>query len=130
VIAGTHAITGAASLTTTTKIGVKSGTTGAAYVPAETPAQAVEFPEAADAFAALEKGDVDAVVIDIPIIADYIKTHPGTIMLAGGPLTEEAYAIAVSKDRPEIVSLLDDAVAKLRADGTYQILFQKWFGMP
>jgi ABC-type amino acid transport substrate-binding protein len=90
----------------------------------------VEFSEADDAFAALEKGEVDAVIVDIPIIADHIKSHPGSIMLTGGPITEEAYAIAVSKDRPEVVALLDDALVKLRANGTYQILFQKWFGTP
>jgi|GEM_PF-410636 len=130
VVAGTKAITGVASLTSITKIGVKAETTGAAYVPAETPAQAVAFPDAKDAFAALEKGEVDAVIIDIPIIAEYIKSNPGSIMLAGGPITEEAYAIAVDKDRPAVLVLLNDALAELRANGAYQTLIQKWFGTP
>jgi ABC-type amino acid transport substrate-binding protein len=130
VMAGTHGITGTASLTAATKVGVKSGTTGAAFVPAETPAKVVEYPEAADAFAALQKGEIDAVIIDIPIIADYIKSNPGRIMLAGGPITEEEYAIAVNKDRPAVLALLNNALDKLRADGTYQTVVQKWFGTP
>ena len=74
---------------------------------------------------------MDAVVVDIPVIAEYIKAHPeAAIKLTGGPVTEEAYGIAVSKAKPELVQLLNAALAQVRADGTYDRIFQKWFAAP
>lgn len=125
------ALTGLDALTAETTVAVKEGTTGAAFVEAETPAQAVAFPEAAPAIEALVNGEVDAVVVDIPVIVNYIKEHPTAgIKLAGGPITEESYAIAVSKEKPDVLALLNETLAKLRENGVYDAIFQKWFGSP
>jgi polar amino acid transport system substrate-binding protein len=124
-------LTGTASLTAEVTVGVKSGTTGARFVAENTSAQAAIFPEADPALQALADGQVDAVVVDIPVIAEYIKTHPDAgLKLAGGPVTEEAYGIAVSKARPELLKLLNEALAQVQADGTYDRIFQKWFAAP
>jgi len=42
--------------------------------------------------------------------------------------TGEQYAIVVSKDNPALTKALNEAIAKLKADGTYDQLTQKWFG--
>jgi polar amino acid transport system substrate-binding protein len=124
-------ITGTATLSAETIIGVKTGTTGAAFVAAETPAQAVEFPEAEPALNALSDGEVDAVVLDVPVIVNFIKTYPDAgIKLAGRPITEEEYGIAVTKAKPEVLALLNQALAQIREDGTYDAIYQKWFGAP
>jgi ABC-type amino acid transport substrate-binding protein len=125
------AITGTASLTESVTVGVKSGTTGATFVAERTAAQSAVFPEAAPALQALADGQVDAVVVDIPVIAEYIKTQPAAgIKLTGGPVTEEAYGIAVSKAKPELLQLLNDALRQVQVDGAYDRIFQKWFAAP
>jgi glutamine transport system substrate-binding protein len=124
-------LTGTASLTADVTVGVKSGTTGAQFVAEQTDARPAVFPEADPALQALADGQVDAVVIDIPVVAEFIKAHPEAgIKLAGGPITEEAYGIAVSKANPELLQLLNGALAQVRADGAYDRIFKKWFAAP
>ncbi|MEZ4673961.1 MAG: transporter substrate-binding domain-containing protein [Caldilineaceae bacterium] len=124
-------ITGAGNLTSQVKVGVKADTTGAQYVATETDAEAVVYPEAADAFAALRNGDVDAVVIDIPVIVRYITNNTDTgVRITGGPLTDELYAIAVSPARDDLLERINGALAQIQRDGTYDQLFEKWFGSP
>lgn len=124
-------ITATTALTAETQIGVKEGTTGATYVISQTVAQAVSFPEAEPALAALSNGEVAAVVLDIPVIVNYIKNNPTAgIKLAGPPITEEQYAIAVNPAKPDVLTMLNAALAKIREDGTYDAIFQRWFGAP
>ena len=124
-------IVNADNLTSQVKVGVKADTTGAEYVAGETDAEAVAYPEAADAFAALRNGDVEAVVIDIPVIVRYITSNTDAgIRITGGPLTDELYAIAVSPTRTDLLARINSALTQIRRDGTYDQLFEKWFGSP
>lgn len=124
-------IVGAADLTTGVKVGVKANTTGAQFVTTQTQAEAVVYPEAEEALAALRNGDVDAVVVDIPVIVRYINNNPNAgIRITGGPLTDEQYAIAVNPAHSELLARFNAALAQLQADGTYAQIFAKWFGTP
>ena len=125
------AIVGAANLTAAVKVGVKADTTGAQFVTTQTPAAAVSYPEAEEALAALRNHDVDAVVVDIPVIVRYINNNPNAgVRITGGPLTDEQYAIAVNPTRRELLERFNTALAQLQADGTYAQIFAKWFGTP
>ena len=125
------AITGPESLTEGVRVGVKTGTTGAAFAAEKTTAELVEFAESGPALDALAAGELDAVIVDIPVIVGYIKSNSGAgIRVTGGPVTQEAYGIAVSKDKPEVRAMLDDALAKVRAGDQYATLFNTWFGTP
>jgi polar amino acid transport system substrate-binding protein len=42
-------------------------------------------------------------------------------------LTTEEYGIAVRKDTPELRDAVNVALKKIKADGTYDKLVQKWF---
>ena len=76
-------------------------------------------------------GEVDAVVLDVPVIVNYIKNNPAAgIKLTGHPITEEQYAIAVNPARPAIVTMLNTALATIHANGEYDAIFQRWFGAP
>jgi len=126
-----QSITGLDGLTGGLRTGVKFGTTGAAFVADQTDAEVIPFDEAEPALAALSAGEVDAVVVDIPVIVHYIKTHPDAgLQLAGGPITEELYAIAVAKGDAEVLALLNDALIQLSENGTYDAIFTRWFGAP
>ena len=127
---GSTTITSTASLDASHRVGVKQGTTGAEFVASQTAVQVVEYAEAQQALDGLTAGEVDAVVLDISILADYTINNPGAIMLVGGPVTDEEYAIAVNKQRPEVLAMLNDALADVRANGTYDGLLRKWFGTP
>jgi ABC-type amino acid transport substrate-binding protein len=126
----TMTITGTLSLSETARVGVKSGTTGATLA-AETPAEVVEFSEAEPALAALSAGEVEAVILDIPVIVNYIKTNPTAgIKLAGRPLTEEQYGIAISPTNSTALETINAALAQIQADGTFDAIMQYWFGSP
>ena len=66
----------------------------------------------------------------IAAITDYIKGSQSAVKLVGGPITEEEYGIAVNKDRPDVLEMLESALAETRADGTYDQVFSKWFSAP
>lgn len=124
---GNTAIQGVESLTETVRVGVKSETTGDTFATNQTSAEIVRFAEADEAVAALVAGELDAVILDIAVLA---RATQGEIMLVGPPVTQEYYAIAVAKSRPEVRDLLNEALATIRADGTYDQLVQRWFGAP
>ncbi|NJN84031.1 MAG: transporter substrate-binding domain-containing protein [Caldilineaceae bacterium] len=118
-------------LTEANVVGVKQSTTGDSFVSETAAATVTRFAEAPEALQALSSGAVDAVVLDIPVIVDYIKTHPEAgIKLVGGPVTDEKYGIVVSKAKPEVLAALDSGLEQVRADGTYDALFNQWFGSP
>ncbi|MEZ4660805.1 MAG: transporter substrate-binding domain-containing protein [Caldilineaceae bacterium] len=124
-------IAGKDNLTAGVKVGVKAETTGADFVISETDAEAVTFPEAADALNALRGGEVDAVVVDIPVIVRFIQNNPNAgVRITGGPLTDEQYAIAVNPARTDILDRLNESLTKIRESGLYDQLFEKWFGSP
>lgn len=121
----------AADLTPGIKVGVKSGTTGDFYVVENTDAEIVRFDESPTALMALANGDVKAVVTDIAVIAEFVTDHPDlNVQLMGTPLTVESYAIAVSKERPDLLQIFNAALTKIRDDGTYDTLVEKWFQVP
>ena len=124
-------ITGADSLTAGVRVGVKRGTTGAAFAEENTSAEIVAFAESDAAIEALVADDLDAVIVDIPVIVSYIRTHPDAgIRITGGPVTDENYAIAVNKNKPEVLALLNSALDAVRANGAYDQLYNRWFGAP
>jgi ABC-type amino acid transport substrate-binding protein len=124
-------ILGAEDLGAEVQVGVKRSTTGDQFVTGQTEAQAVAYDEAPLALAALAAGEVDAVVVDVAVIADYIAANPNAgIKLVGRPLTDERYAIAVNPARPEVLTLLNEALTQIRGDGTYQAIVDQWFSNP
>lgn len=124
-------ITGADSLTADVRVGVKAGTTGNDYAAGNTSATIATYDEAEQVLQALVNGEVDAIVLDTPVIIRFIKANPGAALkLVGGPLTEETYAIAVNKERPRVLDGLNEGIQKLIDDGTYDVIYNKWFGSP
>ncbi len=124
-------ILGPDDLTEAVRVGVKANTTGERFVVDQTSGNFARYDEAYDALDALAAGEVDAVVLDTPVITHYIFQNPNAgIKLSGGPVTEETYAIAVSKNEPELLAMLNDALAQIVSDGTYDQIFTKWFGSP
>jgi len=111
------------------KVGVQLGTTGDIYVSDNTGAQVERFDELPLALQALGNKDVQAVVADAPTLADYIKANPElNAKIVGEPFTDELYGIAVNKGKPEVLEALNQALAEVKANGTYDEIYNKWFG--
>ena len=131
VLTDNMTIMGADDLTADVTVGVKKGTTGAEFVADQTEAKVSAYDEAIPALQALVNAEVTAVVLDMPVIIDFIKGNPGAaIKLVGGPVTDEQYGIAVSKDRPLVLEGLNLALEQIQESGVYDQVFQKWFGTP
>jgi len=78
------------------------------------------------AVVALMAGDVDAVVIDEPAALGYIAVNPGQLKIAGERFTSEALGF-VFQQGSDLIEPANAALAALKADGTWDGLFTKWF---
>ena len=110
------------------RIAVQIGTTGASTAESVEGAQVSTFESAPLALIELSNGNADAVINDAPATLEAISTGniPG-IKVVGELLTEESYGIAMPKDS-ENVAIVNSALAELKADGTYDTIYEKWFG--
>ncbi len=98
------------------KIGVQSGTTGDLYV-AEHIGEPERFANGALAVAALVAGKVDAVVLD-NLPAEKHVARNAQLKILQEPLTAEEYAIAVNKNQPQLLSMLNTTLEVMEQDGT------------
>jgi polar amino acid transport system substrate-binding protein len=87
----------------------------------------VTFPDKEQMFDALLAGKVDAVVCDTPF-ALYNAKLTGQTEVAEALTTGDKYGIAVKKGNAELLAAIDDALAAIKADGTYDRLYAEYFG--
>jgi len=110
-------------------IGVQESTTGDLYttwdLEDEGLATVHRFRRGADAVQALVTGRVDCVVIDNEPARAFVAMNPGLVIL-DTEFAVEDYAIAFSKDNPELREAVDAALRDLIADGTVQKVIDKY----
>jgi cystine transport system substrate-binding protein len=75
----------------------------------------------------LRVGRIDAILVDRLAAFDLINKTNETLALAGEAFSRQEAGIAVRKGEPELLKALDDALDKLRADGTLAKLSKQWF---
>lgn len=112
-------------------VGVQLGTTGASEADKLKKngkiSQVRTFDTITDAFAALENGQIDAIINDFPVSAYRAKTSNGSLVIVQTIPTGEQYGIAFPKDS-ELLKPANKALAEIKKDGTYAKLYEKWFG--
>ncbi len=86
--------------------------------------QVLPFRELDEAAAAVASGQADALLCDRVSALALLAAHP--LRMAGEPLTDEPFVIAVSPDAPRLLREVDAALADWSADGTLQRLAQEW----
>ena len=74
----------------------------------------------------LENGNVDAVVLDEPVAASFASER--SVSVAFVYETGEEYGFGIRNGESELQSALNDGLATVREDGTYQDLTAEWFG--
>jgi len=109
------------------KVSVQVGTKSVAYLQEKFPkVERVEVEKNQEMFSLVEIGRVDAAVTGKPAAKLFAQSRPG-VKVIDKQLTVEEYGMAVRKDLPELTKELNEALAKVKADGTYDKLVQKWF---
>lgn len=109
------------------RIGVQRGTTGADLAATVQGAEVLRFEIIPDAFNALIAGRVDAVVNDYAVSAYEAAQRDGIEIVSRNP-TIENYGFVFSKDNPALRDAFNAGLAEVRANGTYDEIYRKWFG--
>ncbi len=108
------------------KIGVQSGTTGDSYCTTDFGQENVkQFSNGSLAVAALANGQVDCVVIDNEPAKNYVAANTGLKIIDTEYVTED-YAIAVSKDNPDLLKKINTALKELKEAGKIDEIVGKY----
>jgi polar amino acid transport system substrate-binding protein len=108
-------------------IAVQSGTTGESYVKENFPKATVQpYGNSTDAFAALQSGQANAVCTNLAVVEKMLKDAYQDAEIVKSIATGEEYAIVVNKDNAALKTAINDALAKLKADGTIDKLVQQY----
>ncbi len=109
------------------KVSVQVGTKSVGYLKDNHPkVERVEVEKNQEMFNLVEIGRADAAVTGKPAAKIFAQAKP-TLWVLPEQLTTEEYGIAVRKDTPELRDAVNAALKKIKADGTYDKLMQKWF---
>jgi len=110
-------------------VAVQIGTTGQfAAERIEGVARIDHYPTMPEAFLALRLGRADAAVADELVALEEARANPGVLKVVGKPFTVEYYGIAMRKGQDQLLRAINRALAQIKADGTYDELYEKWFG--
>ena len=115
------------------KVGVQTGTTGDEAVTkllGKTSTNIKRFESTPLALKELESGGVDAVVADNGVIIHYVANNPGGKFktVSDKDFVPEQYGIALKKGNTELQTKLNQGLAAIKADGTYDKIYAQYFG--
>ncbi|QIN81426.1 transporter substrate-binding domain-containing protein [Rubrobacter tropicus] len=80
-----------------------------------------------DAFAALNNGQIDAIINDLPVSQDEVNGSDGALEIVQVIPTGEQYGIAFPKDS-DLRQDVNEALQEIKDDGTYEEIYKKWIG--
>jgi polar amino acid transport system substrate-binding protein len=115
------------------KVGVQTGTTGDEAVTkllGKTNTNIKRFESTPLALKELEAGGVDAVVADNGVVVNYVTNNPDAKFktVSDKAFAPEQYGFAVKKGNTELLEKLNKGLADIKADGTYDQIYAKYFG--
>lgn len=112
-------------------IGVQNGTTYQNYIIKEKPEYEVKaYASFQDALLDIQNGRIDAIFGDIPVLVDMIKKTP-ELAFSGEKIDNKTYfgnglGIAANKANQELIDEFNQALIKIRQNGEYQKIYDKW----
>lgn len=115
------------------KVGVQNGTTGDEVVTKLQGKESVNikrFESTPLALKELESGGVDAVVADNGVVVHYVNNNTDVKFktISDSSFALEQYGLAVKKGNAELLAILNKGLTDIKADGTYNQLYTKYFG--
>lgn len=111
------------------KLGAQAQTTGEEYAQGEG-FDPVSFESSDAVLNGLRTGQVDAVVIDYPVVQGWLKDKATAdkFQLAGNLDTGEQYGIMVKKGNTKLTDAINKVLTEARSDGTYKKVYEEWIG--
>ena len=110
----------------TYKVGVQLGTTGDIYASDDFGAERVtQYNNGNEAILALQKGDVDCVIIDNEPAKAFVKANEGLVVLDTA-YAEEDYAACFAQTNDALCEAVNDAIEELITDGTIDAIIEKY----
>ncbi|GAA2973923.1 transporter substrate-binding domain-containing protein [Actinokineospora diospyrosa] len=93
----------------------------------KTPVIPVSVNDTSECLMLLQRGQVDAIYTDVLILAGFLLQDPTTVLLPyRDPGAGEA-GIAISDEDTDLVRFVNGVLDKMRADGSLQASYDKWF---
>ena len=110
--------------TIATKLGTSGDITSSRLMPR---AKIKRFETEADAALEVKNGRADAFVYDLPYLAVYANQYPEGVYMLPEPFTKEDLGWAIKKGDPDFQNWLDHFIVSIKNDGTYDVLYNRWF---
>lgn len=110
------------------KVGTRQGSTSHTYLKENTEAQVIAFPGIVNAYMDVKSDRIDAVLYDMPNVKYFIQQQgEGELKTTGDVLQGQSYGIAFPEDS-ELVDDVNQALKTLKDNGTYDDLYEEYFG--
>ncbi|MEU7427295.1 transporter substrate-binding domain-containing protein [Streptomyces sp. NPDC040750] len=111
------------------KLGAQAQTTGEDYVKGKG-YDPISFESSDAVLNGLRTGQVQAVVIDYPVVQGWLKdkANAGKFKVVENIKTGEQYGFTVKKGNKALLAALNKALKDAKADGTYKKIYEKWIG--
>ncbi|CAM5668013.1 putative Histidine-binding protein [Streptomyces afghaniensis 772] len=111
------------------KLGAQAQTTGEDYAKSKG-LDPVSFESSDAVLNGLRTGQVQAVVIDYPVVQGWLKdkANADAFKVVDNIETGEQYGFTVKKGNTKLRAAINKAIADAKADGTYKKLYEQWIG--
>ncbi|MFG2311637.1 transporter substrate-binding domain-containing protein [Streptomyces sp. NPDC048566] len=111
------------------KVGAQAQTTGEEYAKSKG-LDPVSFESSDAVLNGLRTGQVQAVVIDYPVVQGWLKdqANADAFTVVDNLNTGEQYGFTVKKGNTKLAAAINEAIKDAKADGTYKKLYEKWIG--
>lgn len=76
----------------------------------------------------LNVGRIDATINNIYALKPIVEENGFKIKAVGDAIKSDQAGIAIRKDNSDLLKALNKALTDMKADGTYETIFVKWFG--
>ncbi|MBJ7220495.1 MULTISPECIES: arginine ABC transporter substrate-binding protein [unclassified Brenneria] len=114
------------------RVGVQNGTTHQKYLMEKhSDITTVPYDSYQNAVLDLKNGRLDAVFGDTAVVNEWLKQN-ANLAAVGESVTDKDYfgvglGIAVRQNNDALLKQFNDALDKIKQDGTYQTIYKKWF---
>ncbi|KMS91739.1 transporter substrate-binding domain-containing protein [Streptomyces flaveolus] len=111
------------------KLGAQAQTTGEDYVKSKG-YDPISFESSDAVLNGLRTGQVQAVVIDFPVVQGWLKdkANADKFKVVDNLKTGEQYGFTVKKGNKPLLDAINKAIRTAKADGTYKKIYEQWIG--
>lgn len=75
----------------------------------------------------IQNGRADFTINDLPVTQAFMSQNPGVIKIVDDEITSDSYGFAVKSGNTELLTMLNQGLANVKEDGTYDQIMAKYF---